>query len=485
MFRILAAVVAFLLTIASPVNAAPRYEEDARARNARAEFVFHAKATQVAAERSLGADVMALHARAASLTREKKRIEGQLAAARQGARSSQRTIEELRGQLQKAEAEAAAAQEQFYRLLSERDARYAQELAVFRQAADDILATPGGIRILELYNQGDWEGVKRLEAPLRAARQKMRSLEAAADARAFAALALDQRDKGRESISNVTARYEEVVRLDDSNYGDHFILSRLYMGQVKHRLAAAAAEKAASLTDLPAVKIYSYEIVSMARLLAGDSVGSIETAKKAAALGETLSAASGNGTDALRFKAALVLATAYDQNGDFKNASSRYVAIYPEIARLSEVNPKRFDLAMLRYECESAMGEMLERAGNPGLALTFHKSALGTLLKLHEAAPQSFTITLLIVGSVVGIADQQASTRDHVEAEKSYRLGLGILENVPPDSAGPIAVVAMSKLKLGLGNLYLAMGRVSEGRGLIEESRRLMAGVPPEFRDLR
>src|SRR5262249_13085507 len=105
---------------------------DARAEVATA--VFAAAATQAAAERVADAKIRA-----------------------------QRTqIEDLRAKVRAGDvqrkAELAAAEERYVAALAQRDRAYAQEIAVFRKAVEDIAATSEGAAALARYNAGDQLG---------------------------------------------------------------------------------------------------------------------------------------------------------------------------------------------------------------------------------------------------------------------------------------------------------------------------------------
>src|SRR5262249_48935093 len=149
-------------------------EVDARAEIAAA--LFAASATQAAAERV--ADV---------------RI-----------RLQRKEIEELRGKVRAGDAqrkaELTAAEEEYIAGLAERDRAYAQEIAVFRKAVEDIAATPEGAAALARFNAGDEIGALTVLDDLRAARdaarQKRANIESAADARHTATLALEARNRG-------------------------------------------------------------------------------------------------------------------------------------------------------------------------------------------------------------------------------------------------------------------------------------------------
>ena len=151
-------------------------------------------------------------------------------------RAQRAEIERLRTQVREGEIEAqaalTAAQEAYVTALAKRDRAYAQEIAVFRKAVEDIAATPEGAAALARFNAGDEIGALAILDELRkardAARQKRADIESAAEGRRIAKLALEARTKGKLTTAQVITRYEEVTRLDPGVHWDWVELGRLY-----------------------------------------------------------------------------------------------------------------------------------------------------------------------------------------------------------------------------------------------------------------
>jgi hypothetical protein len=84
----------------------------------------------------------------------------------------------------------SAAEEKYVVALAARDRAYAQEIAVFRKAVEDIAATPQGAAALARFNAGDDLGaltvLDNLRAARDAARQKRADIESAAEGRRIA-----------------------------------------------------------------------------------------------------------------------------------------------------------------------------------------------------------------------------------------------------------------------------------------------------------
>ncbi len=243
----------------------------AAARSAAAAFVFSNQATQNAIVKAMDDDLLTQRRRAESLAAQLSSARVQLASAQ----ASRAKAAQLQAQLDQLNGETAAAQEQFATALAAKDTAYARELAVLRDAADTILATPEGVRLLELANAGDWQGAKALEPSLRAARQKQHDREDAAEERALAVLALDAADKGHELTSAVIARFVETTRLDPGHYDDWMSLADLYsrvndLADAEHA-AGMAMQTAANDGERAHADLFSGQIAADAGSLASQA----------------------------------------------------------------------------------------------------------------------------------------------------------------------------------------------------------------------
>ena len=145
-------------------------------------------------------------------------------------------IERLRARVRAgaADLQAAltAAEERFVEALASRDRAYAQELAIFRSAVQDIAGTPEGAVALARYNAGDEAGALNILDDLRAARARARAaaaaIESAADGRRIGMLALDALAKGKQTVAAVIVRFEDITRLDAGVTRDWLHLADLY-----------------------------------------------------------------------------------------------------------------------------------------------------------------------------------------------------------------------------------------------------------------
>jgi tetratricopeptide (TPR) repeat protein len=212
--------------------------------------------TTDAAESARAAVAQALYAASATAAAEQRAADARLA-------DQRRQIEALRSRLasgegrdsaartrvQALESELAQAQEHYVGALAQRDRAYAQEIAAFRKAVQDIVVTREGEAALRQYNAGDEVGALVVLDKLVDARERARqvrvNLETAAERRRVATLALDAKNKGKVQNAAVIARFEEVTRLDPGLHWDWVELARLHREAGQLALSRVAATKAA------------------------------------------------------------------------------------------------------------------------------------------------------------------------------------------------------------------------------------------------
>ena len=244
-------------------------EVDVRAEIAAA--LFAASATQAAAERVADAKI----------------------------RSQRKEIEELRGKVRAGDAqrkaELTAAEEKYVAALAERDRAYAQEIAVFRKAVEDIAATPQGAAALARFNAGDEIGaltvLDNLRAARDAARQKRADIESAAEGRRIATLALEARNRGKLATAQVIARYEEVTRLDPAVHWDWVELGRLYTDAGNLPAALRAARSAADTAENDRDRSVALDAIGDVQVAQGDLPAALTSYRASLAIRERLAKA--------------------------------------------------------------------------------------------------------------------------------------------------------------------------------------------------
>jgi tetratricopeptide (TPR) repeat protein len=170
-------------------------------------------------------------------------------------RQAHTEIERLQARGQSARAELIAAQERYVTNLASRDRAYSQEIAVLRAAVIDIASTPEGAGALARFNAGDEIGalvvLDQMVEARASARQVRVNIETAAERRRVAELALEARARGRLDTNAVTARYEEVTRLDPNVHWDWIELTRLYVDAGQLADARRSASRALELASNP------------------------------------------------------------------------------------------------------------------------------------------------------------------------------------------------------------------------------------------
>ena len=192
------------------------------------------------------------------------------------------------------QADLTAAEEQYVAALAARDRAYAQEIAVFRKAVEDIAATPEGAAALARFNAGDEPGALAVLDHLRtardAARQKRAVIESAAEGQRIATLALEARTKGKLTTAQVIQRYEEVTRLDPAVHWDWVELGRLYQATGSLPSALRAAQVAADTAADDRDHTVAQDAIGDVLVAQGDLPGALTAYRKSHTIAETLAA---------------------------------------------------------------------------------------------------------------------------------------------------------------------------------------------------
>ncbi len=257
---------------------------NADARAAVAQALYAASATTAAAER-------AADARIAAQRRDVEALRTQLAGLPGRDAANQTRLRDVQTQL-------AQAQERYVAQLAERDRAYAQEIAFFRKAVQDIASTPEGEAALRRYNAGDEVGALAVLDRLIDAREKARKLradiETAAERRRVATLALDARNKGKLRTDAVIARFEAVTKLDPGKHTDWVQLSRLYSDAGRLADSEHAARKAAESAADERDQLVALGTIGDVLLRRGYPLGALQRFRDSLEIAKRLSAADPN-----------------------------------------------------------------------------------------------------------------------------------------------------------------------------------------------
>lgn len=252
---LLATIVVAATCVASAAQAAPRSAEEL---NALASLRFQSAQTDVVSARISDAKIVALRQQVALGETSLARTRTQLKTLQTAAREDKVAIADLSRKLEALLTELAATKTAFTDELAQRDADYARDIAVLQLAGEQLLATPEGLRALELYNAGGpgaFEAADTVLGQIEEARARARedaaSIQKAEDRRARARLALDARDRGLTTTAVAIERWEAVVGAGKATVRDWTNLADLYLeaGFVSRALNAANKAVALAVND--------------------------------------------------------------------------------------------------------------------------------------------------------------------------------------------------------------------------------------------
>jgi tetratricopeptide (TPR) repeat protein len=426
-------------------------------RSAEAAFVFSAQATQNAVVKAMDDDLSAQRHRAEGLAVQLVSTRAQLVAAQ----ASKGKAARLQVELDQLSRDTAAAQEAFATQLAAKDQAYARELAALRGAADTILATPDGLHVLELANAGDWQGVKVLETSIRAARQHQRDLQAAADARAFAVLALDAAAKGREQVSAVIDRYDEVTRLDPGHYDDWLALAGLYRQANDLTDAARAVKTAQALAATDAEQVEAGLVAGDIDAALGDHAGALAAERAAQAAADRWLARAPASLDALRARIAALAAVAQEQRaqGDLTGAVASFRAMgAASMTLLKSGHAAQADVEAMDGPM-AALAQMLLQGGRPADALALAQSAAGLDRGFIAGRPDDLRLKLDLAVLRVIAGDALEAQGDLAGARAADEEALALDQGVV--GKDPSFVAARATMSVDLDRL----GRIQARQG--------------------
>jgi predicted negative regulator of RcsB-dependent stress response len=400
-----------LVLAQAPTAASPQV--DARAEVAAA--LYAASATQAVVDRVADAKLRTQRAEI-----ERLRAEG---------RASLAAAAQLRGAL-------TVAEEAYVAALAARDQAYAQEIAVFRAAVQDIAATPEGAAALARFNAGDESGALAILDNLRtardAARRKRANIESAAEGRRIAALALEARVKGKLTTAQVIARYEELTRLDPGVYWDWVQLARLFRdaGKLADSLRATLrAEDAALDYSNHAITADELGDVLSAR---GDRPGALAAYRKGLGIREVMVARDPANTGWQRD-----LSVSQIEIGDVLLAQGNgpgALAAYRKGLEIQEAlaarNPANTGWQRDLSVSYIKIGDVLLAQGNGPGALASYRKALEIQEALAARDPSNTELQRDLSISHNKIGDVLVAQGDGRGALAAYRKGLAIAETL-------------------------------------------------------
>jgi tetratricopeptide (TPR) repeat protein len=404
----------------SSTNLVPRV--DARAEVAAA--LYAASATQAAAERVTDATIRA----------QRVEIERLRANVRVGAGRG----EQLRAAL-------TTLQDEYVTALAARDRAYAEEIAVFRTAVQDIAATPEGAAALARFNAGDEISALAILDTLRSARdtarQKRADVESAAEARRIATLALEARAKGKLLTLQVIARYEEVTQLDPGVYWDWVELSRLYRAAGKPPDALRAAKAAAGTATNERERAISLDTAGDALFEQRDRLAALASYQASLTLLQQL-AKSNPGDTGRQWDLSIAQSKVGDVlfyvQGDRLAALASYQDSLTILEGLVKAAPNAADWQRNLSVAHDKIGDVLVAQGESSAALASYQTALAISERLSKSDP-SYALwqqDLSTWHNKIGNVLQEQGER--TAALANYRASLSIRERLAkadPDNA--------------------------------------------------
>ena len=432
----------------SQVPAVATADLTASAQASVAQALFAASATMAAAERAADgrisqqrqqiegqqAQLKALVVQTAELQIRLKAVGGRDLALQRQLVTAVVLADERRSQL-------AAEQDRFVGQLARRDRAYAQEIAVFRQAVQDIASTPEGEAALRQFNAGDEVGalavLDRLVDARERGRQVRANVETAAERRRVATLALEARARGKLDTRAVIGRFEAVTRLDPGVHWDWVELGRLYRDTGRLADARRASQRAA------------------------------ETA----------------GSDRDRSVALNELGNVLVAQGDLAGARGRYQESLEIRRRLTAVNPNS---AVLQHDVSVSLdklGDVLVEQGDLGGARVRYQESSEIVRRLVAADASSAALQRGVSLSLSKLGDVLVAQGNLAGARGRYQESLEIVRRLAAADTSSAALqrdvsVSLSKL----GDVFVEQGDLAGARGRYQESsdifKRLSAANP-------
>ena len=376
-------------------------------------------------------------------------------------------------------AELTQAEERHLSDLAARDSAFAAELSVLRPIVEDIASTPEGAAALSLFNAGDSEGalaeLDRLTALRDDHRRRRADREAASDRRNTAYLALEACRRGDLGSQAVLARFEEVVRLDSSDWTDWAQIRRLCAATGRLPRARQAALKAIETTDNERARSVAYNEFGDVARAEGDLPAARTAYEDGLAIAKQLSARDPGNTEWRRdlLISFNKLGDVARAEGDLPAARKAYedcLAIAKELSARDPGNTEwRRDLSV-SFE---RLGDVAVAEGDLPAARKAYEDCLAIAKELRARDPGNMAWRRDLSVSFNKLGDVAQTEGDLPAARKVYEDGLAIRQELSardPGNAEWRRDVAVSNAKLA--QLAEAVGdRVGAHAGFLAAER--------------
>ncbi|MEM8486731.1 MAG: hypothetical protein AAF564_14360 [Bacteroidota bacterium] len=421
----------FAINIAQPV-----YAQQVNARAEVAAALYAASATQAAAERVADQQIRGLRDKVETL---------------------RTSLEETTGEKTALQQQLTEAEENFVTALEEKDRAYKEEIAVFRDAVEDIISTPEGLIGLARFNSGEdevaFEIWDRLTAARASAREVAKNIEDAADLRSVAVFALESRKRGQQTTAAVIARFQEVTKLDPGVHSDWVELSRLYTDALNLPAAMQAAQRVAETAENERDRALAYNELGNVLLNQKAFMDAQNSFSEALKLRQRLAESDPTNTEWQRD-----LSVAYNKMGDVKKALldhsaaleffSKALSIREQLVDKDSTNTGwQRDLSVVRNkigDVKKAQGDLAGALANFNKAFTIFES-----LTRQNPANTGWQRDLSI--SLERIGDVKMSQGNLTDALDNFSDGMQIAERlteVDPDNATWQQDLLMSYVKM-------------------------------------
>ncbi|MFL0669948.1 MAG: hypothetical protein ACJLS3_00535 [Erythrobacter sp.] len=414
--------VAVAVVASTPVAAAPRSVEEL---NALASLRYQAAQTEVVAGRLSDTKIIALRNQVAQSEAALGTAQAKLKAAQAAARQDKAAIAELGKTIDGLLGTLAAEKTAFTDELARRDAQYASDLAALQLAGEQLLATPEGLRALELYNAGGpgaFEAADRVLGEIEVARAKAREeaalVQQAEDRRARARLALDARGRGLTSTAVVIERWEAVVAAGRPVVRDWTNLVDLYIAAGQVARARETSAKGLALAKTDDDRALALSRVADALAEGDDDSGAMEARREVLALDRKAAEAEPGSTERLRFVSVALRSVGSLQlsAGDLDGAR----ASAEEALRIDEQRLALAPTLEVRREISvdiSAMADIDSAAGNHAAAIARRKDVLARDRDILAADPQLLLSQRNLAMSLLSLAWEEIAFGRYQDAK--------------------------------------------------------------------
>ena len=351
-----------------------------------------------------------------------------------------------------------AAQRKFVADLAAQDHAYAQEIAVFRNAIEDIASTSEGEIALRRFNQGDEVGALTVFDQLQAARAKARQvradMETAVEKRRIATLALEARARGKLDTNAVIARYVDVTRLDPGVPQDWLALCRLYQDAGRSTEAKAVAQTALKLVPSESDRAALLTERGNIQQVTGDLAGARASYSESLEIHRRIAAAELNSAKSKRgIKIALdFLGDVQAAQGDVAGARTSYNESVLIARGMAALDPGSLEVQHAVSGSLQRLGDLDQVQGDLSGARANYEESIVLARRIAAADPHSNEAQRDLAVDLDYLGDAELAQSKLTSARTTYQEELDIFRRLAaadPSSAKAQRDVSVSVSKIG------------------------------------